>query len=190
MNKVPVATAILTLSIASSAFGATVTCDYGSPDPAAPAELSQFAFLIGDYRIDAHSWQGDGWSPPAPGFNVRWNGRYGLDGMVIIDEWFNPVPSEDRSGNRGVNVRMYDPEEMIWKMMWVATANKQVQDMRAEVRDGVLTMWQVYPDRPHFKAIFNVHDADHWERVSFTHDEAGEWVRQYKLAATRIPCEG
>jgi len=169
---------------------AAVSCDYGEPDPNAPAQLAQFGFLIGDYRIGLHVWQGDHWSPPQPGVTARWNGRYGLGGMVIVDEWFNPDLAQSTDGNRGINVRMYDPDEHIWKMMWIATSNKTVQDLRAEVRDGTLTMWQVYPERPDFKAIFNVHDKDHWERISFKHDADGNWVRQYKLAATRLPCMG
>jgi len=108
--------------------------------------------------------------------------------MVIVDEWFNPDLAQSTDGNRGINVRMYDTDENIWKMMWIATSNKTVQDLRAEVRDGTLTMWQVHPERPDFKAIFNVRDKDHWERISFKHDAEGNWVRQYKLAATRLPC--
>lgn len=165
-----------------------VTCNYGAINPGAPEETRQFAFLIGDYRIELHAWQGDGWSPPVPGVTARWNGRYGLGGMAIYDEWFNPDAAQKPAGNWGVNVRMYDPDAKIWKMMWIATATKVVQDLRAQMQDGVLTMWQVHPDRPDFKAIFNVADADHWERISFTHDDKGHWLKQYRLAATRIPC--
>ncbi len=163
-------------------------CEYGKPHPNAPNEMAQFGFLIGDYKIHLHAWRGDEWSPPQPDVTARWNGWYGLGGMAIYDEWFNPDPAIDPDAGRGVNVRMYDPDERIWKMMWISTPGRIVQDLRAEVRDGMLTMWQVYPDRPDFKAIFNVRDEDHWERISFTHDENGNWVRQYKLAATRIPC--
>jgi len=183
---------MLALLCAGPAWGeqlAPVRCDYGKPDPKAPAQLEQFGFLIGDYRIDLHAWQGDHWSPPQPGVTARWTGRYGLGGMVIVDEWFNPDLAQGADGNRGINVRMYDTDENIWKMMWIATSSKTVQDLRAEIRDGTLTMWQVYPERPDFKAIFNVHDKDRWERISFKQDENGNWVRQYKLAATRLPCK-
>ncbi|MGD8384223.1 MAG: hypothetical protein PVF89_02335 [Lysobacterales bacterium] len=164
-------------------------CRYGSPDPHAPPELSQFAFLVGDFRIRLHAWQGDHWSPPVPDKTARWNGWYGLGGMAIYDEWFNPDLAQSRDGNRGINVRMYDPAENIWKMMWIATSKKEVSDLRAQVQNGTLTMWQVYPPRPDFKAIFNIHDDDRWDRISFTQDASGHWVKQYKLAATRIPCK-
>ncbi|MEQ8861149.1 MAG: hypothetical protein RIC56_21085 [Pseudomonadales bacterium] len=186
-------TVVLAVAAGARAFAveptAPVVCDFGAPDPAAPVELNQFGFLIGNYRIHLHAWQGDGWSPPSPGVTARWNGRYGLRGMAIYDEWFNPDPAQDPGGNRGVNVRLYDPQEQLWKMMWIATSGKVVQDLRARMEDGTLTMWQVAPERPDFKAVFNIHDADHWDRVSFTHDASGDWVPQYKLAATRIPCE-
>lgn len=163
-------------------------CEYGKPHPDAPAEMSQFAFLIGDYKITLHAWRGGRWSPPQPGVTARWNGWYGMDGMAIVDEWHNPDPAQDRSAPRGVNVRMYDPEAEEWDMMWIATGGHQVQDLRAKMKDGKLAMRQVYPERPDFFAEFEVEDADHWARISYTKDEKGEWVRQYKLAATRIPC--
>jgi hypothetical protein len=165
-------------------------CAYGAPHPNAPPEISQFDFLVGDYSITLHAWNGDDWSPPQPGVTARWNGRYGLDGMAIIDEWFHPDPAQDADASRGVNVRMYDPEAEEWDMMWVATGAHQVQDLRAKVKDGVLTMWQVYPERPDFRADFEVTDADHWARIGFTKNDEGDWVKQFKLAATRIPCDG
>lgn len=165
------------------------SCDYGSPHPEAPEELKQFAFLIGDYTITLHAWQNEAWTPPRPGAPARWNGYYGLGGMAIIDEWYNSDPSMDVNAPRGINVRMWDDEADEWDMMWIATAGKQVQDLRAKVKDGALTMWQVYPERPTFKATFHVDDEDHWERISYVKDENGEWAKQFRLAATRIPCE-
>lgn len=180
--------AFLALQAAAPAVAPPVTCDYGAPHENAPAETQQFAFLIGDYKISLHQWQGDDWSPAQPGVTARWNGYYGLGGMAIVDEWFHPDPAQDPDASRGINVRMYDPDAEEWDMMWVATGGRQVQDLRAKVIDGVLTMWQDYPDRPGFTAEFYVEDADHWNRVSYGEDENGERVKQYKLAASRIPC--
>ncbi len=166
------------------------TCDYGTMHPNAPAETEQFAFLIGDYKVTFHAWQGESWSPPQPGVTARWNGYYGLGGMVIVDEWFHPDPAQDPNAPRGINVRMYDKEAGEWDMMWVATGANQVQDLRAKVIDGVLTMWQVYPDRANFQATFHIDDEDHWSRVAYTKDENGGWIKTFKLAASRIPCGG
>ena len=182
------AVAALLLATATRVAGQEATCDYGAPHPNAPVELSQFAFLVGDYDITSHAWRNGTWTPPRPGPHARWNGRYGLGGMAIYDEWFDPNPSDDPDAPRGVNVRMYDTEAGQWKMMWLATAGMTVQDLRAELRDGKLTMWQEYPERAGFLADFTVEDEDHWHRISYTRGDDGEWRPQFKLAATRIPC--
>ena len=166
------------------------SCDYGAPHAEAPEELSQFAFLVGDYQVRFHAWINGTWSPPQPGRTARWNGYYGLNGMAIIDEWYSPDPATDPNGPRGINVRMYDPDAEEWDMMWVDTTGRQVQDLRAKVIDGDLTMWQEYPDRPNFLATFHVEDADNWHRISYVKDEEGNWVEQFKLVASRLECGG
>lgn len=74
-------------------------------------------------------------------------------------------------------------------MMWVALPGHQVQDLRAEMRDGVLTMWQIYPERAGWKAEFEIIDADRWARVDYLQDpESGDWTPRFRLAATRTSC--
>ena len=97
-------------------------------------------------------------------------------------------PGLDPGSPRGVNVRLYDDAEAGWKMMWIATSGRQVQDMRAGMRDGQLTMWQVYPDRPNFLAKFTVVDDDRWYRISYVKDIHDDWEPRFKLAASRIAC--
>jgi hypothetical protein len=159
-------------------------CDFGALNPDAPSETSQFAFMIGDHEVTLHAWTGQDWTPPRP-VNARWHGWYGLEGMAIYDEWIDPEPS---GGGRGVNVRLYDPDEAIWKMMWISTNGKRVQDLRAQMVDGRLTMWQVYPERRGWKAVFEQIDENRWARVSYLQDESGEWRPQYRLEATRRAC--
>lgn len=164
-------------------------CDYGSAHPDAPEEFAQFSFLIGNYDITSHAMTPQGWSPPRPGPHARWRGHYSLDGMTITDEWYDPNPDVDPNAPRGVNVRLYDADEGVWKMMWISTVGKQVQDLRAEMRDGKLTMWNVYPADIKSLAEFTVEDADHWYRTSYVNDPDSGWVPQFRLRATRIPCD-
>ncbi|MEE2566180.1 hypothetical protein [Hyphobacterium marinum] len=95
--KYPITAALLAATIAAPAVAqvtgpGTVMCgDYGAPADGMPEEFSQFAFLIGDYVVQFRNWDaaaGD-WGEPQP-FTARWNGRYGLSGRTIIDEWFDP----------------------------------------------------------------------------------------------------
>ena len=164
-------------------------CDDGAPHPDAPKELAEFAFLIGDYTIAAHAWRNGAWTPPRPGPQARWNGWYGLGGMTIHDEWYGTDPGLKPDTGRGINVRFYDTKSSEWKMMWIHTKAATVQDLRAEMKDGKLTMWQVYPERPNFRAEFNVIDKGHWNRITFAKDDDGNWVKTIKLAATRIACD-
>lgn len=169
---------------------ASRSCDVGEVHPDAPEETRQFDFLIGRHEMSLHAWTGNGWSPPRP-VGARWNGWYGLDGRAIYDEWFDPDTTGGREPVNGVNVRVFDPAENLWKMMWIAEPALQVQDLRAEMRDGTLTMWQVYPERPNWKAEFEILDEDRWARVAYVRDdETEEWTPQFRLVATRVPCDG
>ena len=142
---------------------------------------SDFDFLLGEHDVTLHAWTGDGWTPPRPQ-NAEWHGYKGLRDAVIIDEWFDP-----QAGN-GINVRMYDAEEKIWHMMWVSTNGKQVQDLRAQVREGTLTMWQAYPERPNWHAEFSSIDACTWAREDGVTKD-GDWQPRFRLVATKRNCQ-
>lgn len=83
---------------------------------------------------------------------------------------------------------MWDAEAGEWDMMWLYTGSHEVQDLRAKEIDGVLTMWQVYPERPDFRATFERDGPDRWSRTTLKPDDAGGWVPTIKLVATRVPC--
>jgi hypothetical protein len=168
-----------------TAAAAADACDPGTPHPNAAEQINQFAFLIGDHEVTLHAWSANGWTPPRP-LNARWRGWYGLDGMTIQDEWSDPDPN---TGGLGVNIRLYDADENVWKMMWVSTSGRQVQELRAQMQGGELRMWQVYPERPGWKAVFEVLDEQRWARVSYQQDAQGTWQPQFRLEARRQPCQ-
>ncbi len=164
-------------------------CDYGERSADVAAAFSQFEFLIGDFEIEGFGWFNNRWyTNPNATVPPRWNGYYGLNGKAIVDEWFNEDPGITPETHRGINVRMFDEKAAEWKMMWISTVNHTVQDLRAKVIDGKLTMWQVYPERPTFKAEFEVLSDSQWQRTEYIKDENGNWNQRFKLVATRIPC--
>ena len=175
----------LVIGVAMATHVSGETCDFGSRSDDAPPETRQFEFLLGDHDVALHAWTGEGWTPPRP-VNARWRGWYGLSGHAIYDEWEDPQPN---TGGAGINVRLYDPAQQVWKMMWVSTTGKQVQDLRAEERNGVLTMWQVYPERPGWKAEFEMLDDTRWARVEYQQDASGVWQPRFRLVATREDCQ-
>lgn len=188
-NRAAAALAALILAAPAAGQGlAPPSCDYGEMNPDAPPELARFDFLIGDYTVEAAGLRGGEWTtrPGAP--PARWNGRWILGGMAIEDEWFDADPGLDPRSARGVNVRMWDPQAGEFDMMWVYDGTHQVQDLRAREIDGVLTMWQVYPERPDFRATFHRLPDGAWERITLAPDENGEWRPTVRLRATPVAC--
>jgi hypothetical protein len=92
-----------------------MTLEFGEPNPNAPAELSRFAFLAGQWRCEAKVLLDDGtWQT----FDATWIGRFILDGYAIADEY----RMTDSSGELivlGMNLRTYDPAGQNWNMKWL-----------------------------------------------------------------------
>ncbi len=179
-------------AVAASAFwalpAAAQSCDFGAPAADLPPEAHQFDFMIGNFRIEARQWTGEEFS--AGYLEAEWNGRWGLDGRAVIDEWFGPEVSPDRPRVFGANVRYYNAETGRWSMVWQAT-NGAASVLEAEQgEDGVLRMWQVYPEPTSERQIwFEVYSPGHWARIDGPVDEEGNFTPQYKLEAHAVPCE-
>ena len=166
---------------------AAADCHGGERAADAPAELAQFEFLIGHWRIDLKRRQGDAWSPPRPQ-PAFWTGRYALGGTAIYDEWFDTDPELVPTTARGANLRVYDPESARWAMTWIHTGKPAPTALAAKMRDGMLTMWQLHPDGPNWEATFAVTSGDQWTRTRYVIDEDGVRTPQFQLIATRVPC--
>lgn len=84
----------------------------GSINPAAPPELRQFDFMVGDFKRKERHRNPDGsWGEWQEG---EWNARYFLNGFGIIDESVNHDTGVSTS-----NLRIFDPEDRKWKVTWV-----------------------------------------------------------------------
>lgn len=79
---------------------------YGRPNPAAPPELQQFAFMVGEFDCQEATRKADGsWNE----FWAIWNARYFLNGFGIQDVYWNPRFSTS-------NLRIFDPKAGRWKV--------------------------------------------------------------------------
>jgi hypothetical protein len=89
--------------------------EFGKLNPHAPAELSGFAFLIGNWSFEAKVTMADRqWHP----FKGTWRGRYILDSYAISDEY----RMTDLSGKLivlGLNLRAYDASKQTWNIKWL-----------------------------------------------------------------------
>ena len=89
--------------------------EYGNPNPKAPPELSQFAFIIGKWRCDVRLKGEDGtWQP----YRATWVGRYILDGHAIADEYRMTTQTGELIVH-GMNFRFYSVEKKNCVMRWL-----------------------------------------------------------------------
>lgn len=165
------------------------SCDFGAPNPDAPEEIHQFEFMIGNFRIEARQWTGEAFSQGY--LPAEWNGRWGIDGWAVIDEWYGPEIAPEVPRNFGVNVRYFNAETGRWSMVWQPTRGAPSILEAEQGEDGVLRMWQVTPEPASERRIwFEVYGDGHWARIDGPVDEDGNFTPQYKLEAFAVPCEG
>lgn len=86
-----------------------------NPNPAAPAELSQFAFLIGTWRCEARLQTANKqWET----FPATWVGSFILNGHAIADEYTMTNTAGDVIVS-GMNFRSYDVARRTWVIKWL-----------------------------------------------------------------------
>ncbi len=89
--------------------------EFRKPNPNAPAALSRFAFLIGNWRCEARVRLANGeWQT----LQATWLGRFILDGYAIADEYRMTGPSGELIV-LGMNLRTYDASKQSWNMKWL-----------------------------------------------------------------------
>jgi hypothetical protein len=88
---------------------------FGSLNPKAPAVLSEFAFLVGEFDCEARIHLDDGqWQ----NFPAKWTGRFILDGYAIADE-YRMFDSAGALVVLGMNFRTYDAARKKWNLRWL-----------------------------------------------------------------------
>jgi hypothetical protein len=102
------------------------------PNPNAPAELSRFAFLIGQWRFDAKFKSANGeWLT----FQGTWVGHYILDGYAIADE-YRMIGSSGELLVLGMNFRIYDSAKQVWNIKWLNALDGTWTDITSEQFGG------------------------------------------------------
>lgn len=182
------AVAVAATLFAPQAAGARKACDFGAPRAGMPAAFAQYGFLIGDFEIRIHLWLGDRWSDQYR--TARWTGRYILGGRAIMDEWYPFDPEANPETPGGVNIRMYDADEDLWKLMWMRSDQLVPTALRSKVEaDGKMHLWRVYPTPETRKIVFETYGKDRWARFDYARGpDGGDWVPKYKYEARRRPC--
>ena len=141
--------------------------EYGNPNPKAPPELSQFAFIIGEWRCDVRVKGEDGtWQT----YQATWVGRYILDGYVIADEY----RMANQAGEllvHGMNFRSYSVEKKTWIMRWLDGTRSFWVELGPEELGGV----RVNPETITFNLIDRF-APDAISRVTFANMSADRFT--------------
>ena len=107
--------------------------EFGQVNPKAPAALSRFAFLIGQWRCDAKVKLVSGeWQT----FQATWLGRYILDGYAIADE-YRMTGASGELIVIGVNIRAYDSARQVWNIKWLQALAGTWVDLGPEELGGI-----------------------------------------------------
>ena len=107
--------------------------EFGTANPNAPPELTQFAFLIGNWRFEATVKMPGGGSHRFAG---TWRGRFVLDGYAIADE-YRMMDAAGKLTVLGVNLRAYDAQKKTWNMKWLNAMQGTWVDLGPEELGGV-----------------------------------------------------
>ena len=141
--------------------------EYGTPNPKAPRELSQFAFIIGKWRCDVRAKGKDGtWQT----YHATWVGRYILDGYVIADEYRMSNDAGDVIVH-GMNFRSYNVEKKSWVMRWLDATRSFWVELGPEQLGGV----RVNPQSITFELIDKL-APDAISRVTFSDISANAFI--------------
>ena len=92
-----------------------------NPNPAAPKETAQFAFLVGEWDCTIRRMRPDG-SLGAP-TGATWTGKFILDGWAIQDYWVST--NAEGGAAHGTNIRSFNPETGKWDNRWLASGDLQ-----------------------------------------------------------------
>jgi hypothetical protein len=138
-----------------------ITQEFGKPNPNAAPELSQFAFLIGNWTFEAKV-KMEAQSRP---FKGTWRGRYILDGYAISDEY----RMTDLSGKLivlGLNLRSYDVSKQSWNIKWLNALTGTWMDLAPSELGGVTSDGHsmIYA----FKEMAPLDTAHAYTRVTYT----------------------
>lgn len=190
-------TALLGEPVGDRAATARYDRAYGRPNPQAPEELAQFAFLIGTWRCESKIKRPDGEYTTHP---AEWIGRYILDGYVIADEFRQFGPNGELT-QLGETYRAYDAASGSWVMRWHDALTASWLDLGpadlggVQVSDSSITFrhrvppdlpTELFPPHALFRVSFSDISGDHFTwRAEVSRDGGGEWEQVQVIEAYR-----
>ena len=149
-------------------------------DPAPDA----FNKLIGEWAIEDSMLNKEGKWVSGPG--ADWSFYKILNGAAIQDDWISPSmdsPEPKQGRQYGTNVRIYNPQEKRWEMLWASNTGKKLEGFVATADGSKIVMRGDYngaDTRITFYAIEEQSFAWKMERII---DE--QWKEIYRIKGVR-----
>ena len=151
---------------------------FGLPNPEAPPEIAQFAFMIGEFATEEHIRNSDGsWRRS----QATWNARYFLNGHGIMDYYWN-----EEEGFATTNIRIYNAKEKAWYVTFFrGPGNGVVSGQWIGRMEGEnMVLWQGDKNQGSRLTFSNISQNGYdWIGESF---KDGQGVPFWKEYATRI----
>lgn len=181
--------ALLAAGLSACASGPTLSGPEPGPEPVqrhpdAPPELEQFGRLDGPWDCSIFNLQEDGtWLQRAAG--ARWTFSYALGGYAISDIW-EPEPDQDYPGSIGMNLRVYDAREGLWRIAWTTADQARFDLYEARYEDGDIIMWGQRPDHQVRVTFHDVrpHRFD-WKYEFSALDDGTLWTEVVRMQCLR-----
>lgn len=159
------------------------------PNPEAPSELKQYGRLVGEWSCSQSSLQPDGSWKDAPAL-ATWTWFYTLDGHAVQDVWQTPP---ELGGGVGTNIRVYDPEQNQWDVVWTTNTLKVFDRFVARFENGDIVMHGDLPNRapgpPAHKARITFHsiqaDSFDWRYDASGPNDGTQWAEQARMHCDR-----
>lgn len=162
----------------------------GSLAEGAPAELKHWAKMIGRWSTVEESLKrdGTGWEPSK---SADWDFFWSFDGWGIQDNYRSPPLGSkidnERSRQRGTNLRIFDPNEKKWIMTWLTVASKKPATFTAVSNDDEIVMRAdtVDPNGNHSRiTFFDIRESSFEWKLEWSQDEEN-WLEVYRIHGTK-----
>lgn len=155
----------------------------------APDGLQQYGQFVGTWRctpafIDANGeWQ----TPPT---RPTWVWHWVLNGTAVQDVWMPDPDTAPQAAVMGTNLRVYDPEEDRWDMVWTTETLAGFQRFTARMENDEIVMHGAIPagQRPAHDARITFHDIQA-ERFEWKYEASAPGDGENWQTFSTLSCE-
>lgn len=157
------------------------------PNSAAPSEVRQYAFMIGDWvgrRIN---------STPLgekPAGAIAWHGTYILDGWAVRTDWESH--GADGVDQRGTMLRTFDPSQRIWFIAETYSLHPRLDVFNGRAEGDSVIQWsnhETTSGRVLARRVYwHIQPNAFEDRVEVSRDSGRTWMPQFREVFARARC--